>query len=1205
MLNLNYCRLSISALVAILIGLPLTSLGKDTDLYLTAQGITRDDAPNVLIVLDNSGSMDTQITAPVRLPYDPSIDYSAQSGSPGFPAGRIYWSTSGTPPTISSSQWFSVANNNCEASKPNLAVGGPGVYGSVKIVAFRPSGSGRGWRALSSGNDRMTDCQADNGATDPNGYLKDSGLTPFAAYTSNASQEVNWNGWTGSSFTPTLYNVNYMNYIRNTDTNNTNVWIPGQTRWTVAAAAVKGIIDANPRVHMGLMIFNSNNSTPNGGRVVFKVDAMDDARRTAMKNVIDSISPSTFTPLAETMWEAYRYFAGANVDFGNDEPSAVPGRDTSAEVGGVYDSPFEFRCQQAYVIYVTDGDPTNDTGADSGRIDSLANIGTLSGNRLDELAGWMYDNDVYPGLLGTQRVVTYTVGFGGSISAAGLQLLQNAATRGHGRYFTADDADQLTAALQGALIDILSVTTSFSAPALSVNAFNTLFNRNEVYLALFKPQSLKRWDGNIKKYTLCKGTETSPPCTFGEIIDQNGAPAIDSVTNRIADTATSYWGATTLDDGSIINSGGAGTQMPPPTDPPAASDRQVYTYTGAYNAADGRTPIGVADLTSGVNLVTDSNAALTAAMLNAVDAAERTKVIQFIRGTDSYNEDGEIPMDPAEVRTWRFGDPMHSRPAIVNYGGTSANPVIKIFVGTNDGGLHMINEKNGKEEWVFFPQELLGVQKENGDNPEGDHIYGLDGTPTLLIRDRSGPAASPVDVPDGIINPAIGDYVRLFIGMRRGGNNIYAFDVTPGSTLTNPDSVGGISPRLLWVVRGGITPGFANLAQTWSKPAVTKIRYGTATAGNHVPKTVLIFAGGYDTINDGATPAPNGAGNAIYIVDPDTGERLWWASGTAGADLVLPGMDYSIPSDLALMDANGDGATDRIYVGDMAGQVWRIDLSPTIKKSASPAATNAGSSGYVFADLGCPVGTRPACTGTTLQERRKFYYPPDVAQVFDSVYEDSAQAVHDLVTMASGDREDPLDLITRDATPAEEQVHNRIYVMRDYIVKSLQSGGTPAMPYPASIRDRVNGDLYDATSDPFADPNADKTGIRSKKGWYIDLQNTASPIWRGEKSLAKTSISGGVLFVSTFEPASSATATSTCAADEGLARLYALNILNGTAAFDYNNDGTYDRYTDLGGGIPPETVIIYREEGTSALTGTKKTPVRDKPEWEKTYWFGK
>src|SRR5207302_4300883 len=91
---------------------------------------------------------------------------------------------------------------------------------------------------------------------------------------------------------------------------------------------------------------------------------------------------------------------------------------------------------------------------------------------------------------------------------------------------------------------------------------------------------------------------------------------------------------------------------------------------------------------------------------------------------------------------------------------------------------------------------------------------------------------------------------------------------------------------------------------------------------------VLLFAGGYDTNQDNAIPAgTDSTGNAIYMVDPLTGSRIWWAGSDSHADLVLAQMKYSIPSDLMIEDTNGDGLIDRIYVGDMGGQLWRIDLS--------------------------------------------------------------------------------------------------------------------------------------------------------------------------------------------------------------------------------------------------------------------------------------
>jgi type IV pilus assembly protein PilY1 len=1201
---MNLHRTAFVLFVSMLLGLPITGQALDTDVYLNAQGVSRDDSPNVLIILDNSGSMTTVVTS--RPAYDPNINYATQPGAPSTPfdSTRIYWATSSSPPTsTTTNKWFSVSNNKCTASVTVLASGGTGIYANDTVVGwanktsstYPPGSSTQGsWANLSGGRDSVVECKADNPADASLGTYAASGQIQYQnRYTSSSGSKLNW-----SSFnTTTLYNANYLNYFNNATLSSSD------TRMNIAKDAIKSIIDSNQNVRFGLMVFNTNsssdssNSGNHGGRVIFKVDTMTPARRTAMKTVVDGVTATTWTPLTETMWEARQYLGGLPVDYGDNDSSASPGRDTTAESSGTYASPLLYSCQKAYIILVTDGDPTNDNNADT-KISALSGIGTLNGSYLDELTAWMSKNDIYAGKAGVQSAVTYTVGFGSGISASGLQLLKDAASKSGGKYFAANDADQLNAALQGTLIEVLQTTTSFAAPALSVNAFNTLFNRDEVYFAVFKPSNSILWNGNIKKYTLCKDKSASATCTFGEIIDRNGAPAVDPTSLRIKDSASSYWGSTV--DGNIVASGGAGARIPLP----APTTRKVYTYTGAYDT-DGRTPTGTVSLTSAVNAVDDTNTALTTALLNVSTASERTNLINWILGMDVY--DANSNGDTTEPR-WALSDPTHSRPVAVTYGGTNAAPIVKLFVGTNDGMLRMINENNGQEEWSFLPQELLGIQNTLSLDNNGLHLWGMDGTPTFQIQDKSKNSSNVVvDLPDGIIDPSIGDFVHVIIGMRRGGNNYYALDVTPTAKLTSASSVGGVAPKLLWVIRGGAsgTAGYGALGQTWSKPSVAKIRYGSGVGSGadaeSASKTVLIFGGGYDPSQDNVIPVPSaGSGNAIYIADVDTGERLWWASGAAsGANLQLTGMVYSIPSDLALMDANGDGNIDRIYVGDVSGQVWRVDLSPTLRKNNGD-----GTTGSRFADLGCEGGTRPACTSTTLQDRRKFYYPPNIAQVNDSIFE-ATQPKYDIVTLSSGDREDPLDNLTFLQVPAQDPVHNRIYALRDYRIDALSTGGS--ITYNATL---TESDLYDATSNTLQGATSTaiaSSGIMNKKGWFIDLQSSSTPAWEGEKGLARTVIFGGTLFATTYVPANATTATLTCAANEGIGHLYALNILDATADIDFDQSGTLtttDRFATSGGGIPSELVTVIREGGVTGLVGPNQPAgIRSTLPREKTYWF--
>lgn len=1235
------------ATLVTLIGIAPVS-AKDTDVYLMSPTVARDDSPNVMIILDNSGSMSTVISN-TRPSYDPSIDYctgdldtltgisGANGGKPSncsSISGRIFWSFSSSPPSTSSSNWFASSKNMCFDSTTSLSTSGS--YGSTKIVGYI---SGTGWRSLSGRTNSdftYVDCQADGTtsgqAVGDNTFPRRSN----SAYTSTSSQEFNWSNFT-SNDKPILYSSNYVNYWRN------SALLTSKTRLSVAKDAVKSIIDANKSVRYGLTVFNENNLSPDGGRVLMRIDTMSDARRTTMKNIVDSLTASTYTPLAETMWEAYRYFAGLSATYGNPSPLQTPHQDSCAQSAGsgycangglyratngeysnssgailsggtvdasyndgVYVSPFKYGCQTAYIIYVTDGDPTNDSAANS-NVASLIGASCDGSSCLDDLAGWIHDQDVYASLPGKQTVKTYTIGFGGGISASGLALLQQAASKGGGTYYTADDADQLASSLQGAITDILQTTASFTAPSLSINAFNKLYNRDDVYFALFKPSSSVAWDGNIKRYRLCNTSDvTAYGCAYGEVIDLNNAPAIDALTSKIKTTAVSYWGS--IADGPEVTLGGAGAQITLDSKVP----RALYTYRGSYTGISSSAPATpVAVVATSGNSVYDA-AVTDPTILGLPASATSTDVstlVNWMRGRDAYDRNANS--NTTETRSWNFADPLHSRPVAMTYGcvgsgacTSSSTPIIKLFLGANDGTIRIINNNTGAEEWAFIPQELLSGQYALSQDADGDHIYGTDDSPAFLVNDLNN---------DGVIDPAAGDKVYMYIGMRRGGRNIYAFDVTPSAKMTSQSDT--VTPKLVWAILGG-TGNFAKLGQTWSRPVVARIRAkctgsvcddGNPATDDSESRMAMILGGGYDTNEDNGIPAgTDSMGNAIYIVDPLTGERIWWASSDTSASLVLSNMQYAIPSEVTAVDSNNDKSVDRIYVGDMGGQVWRIDLGDQVG-----AASNDGSSGFVFADVGCTGGTRMSCTATTNQDRRKFFYPPDMAQVDDPNF--SVNPYYDLVTIASGDREDPLDLLTTNLSSGREAVHNRIYAIRDYNYKT----GKPTTFPPAVITET---DMFDNTTDAFGDPTAPSyatslAAIRTSKGWYIDLKEQTSVTltnglttqWVGEKSLAKTLIYAETLYVTTFVPANDSTAANTCQANEGEGRYYALNYLNGSAAYDLDGNAGNDRFAVVGGGIPSEVIIVIRDGGVTGLVGTSggaaATKVKgDLPRY-KTYWY--
>ena len=505
--------------------------------------------------------------------------------------------------------------------------------------------------------------------------------------------------------------------------------------------------------------------------------------------------------------------------------------------------------------------------------------------------------------------------------------------------------------------------------------------------------------------------------------------------------------------------------------------------------------------------------------------------------------------------------------------------MVKVAVGTNDGGLRLINAFNGLEEFIFYPQSTLSRLKRVRDNPQGPHEYGIDGTATIWLNDIDN---------DGVIERADGDFARVIIGQRRGGNEIYSLDVTPkaGANLNNPDPADSINPVYNWRIRGGGAE-FPRLGQTWSRPKLTTVQLAnTPTVGQITPTTVLLFAGGYDDVQDSGFGA-GGLGNAIYMADALTGARLLSVSqndpGT-GDRVVVPNdpsktvqqepkMAYPIPSDLALMDANSDGNTDRVLVADTGGQVWRLDLAP--------ADTTTTTTGRIEAVLG-RLGT--VSSDQTLADQRKFFEPPDVVQVrSDPGF--SGISNYDLVTIVSGNRANPLSQTTQD----------RFYAFRDTVIGPMADDGVASGIAGDGLADGFTtlrgeldspltpGDLFDVTS--IVNPaGTDLANLQNANGYFFDLVDP------GEKGLSSPVILGGTVFFTTYLPANVVN-VSACQLVEGAGQLYAVDVLNGSAVFNWDQSpatdplSVADRRRSLGAGIPSSVVPVFQPGGISLLIG--------------------
>src|SRR5258706_3352899 len=123
------------------------------------------------------------------------------------------------------------------------------------------------------------------------------------------------------------------------------------------------------------------------------------------------------------------------------------------------------------------------------------------------------------------------------------------------------------------------------------------------------------------------------------------------------------------------------------------------------------------------------------------------------------------------------------------------------------------------------------------------------------------------------------------------------------------------TPVLLWSINGNQLPG---VGQTWSQPQITRVNISGAT--QNTQKLVLVIGGGYDPSEDGYTYVPSDVvGNHVFLVDTLYGTLLLDAGNAASYNFNNARMDHAMPAGVAVVDLDGDGYADRMYVGDMAG----------------------------------------------------------------------------------------------------------------------------------------------------------------------------------------------------------------------------------------------------------------------------------------------
>jgi Tfp pilus tip-associated adhesin PilY1 len=305
------------------------------------------------------------------------------------------------------------------------------------------------------------------------------------------------------------------------------------------------------------------------------------------------------------------------------------------------------------------------------------------------------------------------------------------------------------------------------------------------------------------------------------------------------------------------------------------------------------------------------------------DATTGPKILNYIRG-DRINEKENVVKDGTGTitlyecgissgtmrgRTSIMGDTLHGKSVYVasppgdyqfdsyqTFKTANAARAPRFYAGGNDGMVHAFNADTGDEVWAYIPSMLIPKLNKLVADPY-THTYFVDGG--LVAGDvNAGSAGTP-------------NWKTLIVGgMGAGGKGLFGLDVT------SPDAANETyaALKILWEITPA-TAGFADLGDTYGDPVIVRLNTGEWAA---------IVGNGYNN---------TGSGKAVlYVINAVTGALIKsFAVGSA-----VGGSPNGLSSPVAI-DINFDGMVDRVYAGDIDGNMWKFDIEdPTASNWTLP-----------------------------------------------------------------------------------------------------------------------------------------------------------------------------------------------------------------------------------------------------------------------------
>jgi type IV pilus assembly protein PilY1 len=934
--------------------------------------------------------------------------------------------------------------------------------------------------------------------------------------------------------------------------------------------------------------------TPN----VYTLDSNSRSHAEHLERAIEAIDANTWTPLAETLYQVYTYFmsrTAADRPVGKDGTTTFPEyefRTSTASYGGYYntsgpptvpDSPVQWRCQKSFVVMITDGEPTRDdfdvsTYTDTARGFSVFKSSLIGDYNpdgedeepiglpdcanectryLDDIAHFMQTNDFRPDMEGDQFIDVYTVGF--TTSPFANSVLEKTAQVGNGDFFFSNNAEELADSIVEAVSDIIQKSQAFTAA--TVPAARTA-SGGKFYTSLFVPSDRTAyWEGHLKSWEINAA---------GEIRDKNGNCALDDPTGQclsgsFLSSAEPFWDAGEMLDGTSPASRNLYTSKL--TGTPGLAQREEVMHTsegGVLTAAD--LEVTFPPLTAYPGSI-------------ATDAEElAAEVVGNVRGCEFGTGANGVA---CTERIWKLGDIFHSNPVVVpgpsswvfspSYKAFRANYATRqrtIVAGANDGFFRIwdagtwdaglvppaYNEGTGAEVAGFMPYPARKNVKELAVDTGSRDFYFVDGSPSVAdVWFYTSPTVAPKAVD--------GSEWRTVVmgGLRQGGRSYYSLDIT------DPGSAG--YPQYLWEFPREDAPAAITdlMGETWSEPIITKVRVsvdGDDNTGQGFERWVAIFAAGYDPESDpnahSSYDVESLAGRAIIMLDVKTGEILGMKQFDPSATTALTdpathlydplnpeqSMHYALAATPGVYDLDFDGFADVVYVGDLGGNLWKWVIQDIGIDPVNGATTDTSQPNWPFRKF----FSAPIYDSGTNKYFKSFFFAPSATFKSWKLW----------LAFGSGERAN----LQFEGFAGTDEENNRFYAVRDLDPLEKQAVLQPVMD-ESTLKD-VTGDATCSDMSAFG-------------GFYLKGTD-------GEKFVTQSDIFFYYVFVGSFIPE---TPADPCDAG-GSSFLYAFKVYCGEGLFT-DAAGDPESSVSLGEGLPTDPrITISPEEGGNRVIINKQ-----------------